>query len=113
MNEFILLTVYDKTKISPREQRATVGERVEFVCFSLLPVFWYFKDNILPSNARTGQKDNFGGINYWLVLVGVTTKNSGRYQCISEENDFIIVKDECSLVVVCKLFIQNQLMAKL
>ena len=88
-------------RIEPEIHFAILGDTVEFVCSSIINVWWIFKHGPLPNNAKTGVRSQKNGtVVHWLKLFKVSYQSSGAYQCTGVEEDLILFQAECTLQIV-------------
>ena len=86
-------TVKIKDMVVPKSKTVTIGDgMVEFLCFSSVEVSWIFNgESLLPSNVELIRIPS----NYEsrIKITNIKKINEGTYQCLREEEEFVINYD--------------------
>lgn len=94
-DDFLFLALVKiKYKVYPISAIAKVGSSKTFWCTFERESSWNFKGGSLLRNVKTGKENG----KTYLKIINIKTKNSGTYQCNSEE-DLLIYQAEAVLEV--------------
>ena len=95
-----MLLVKLHNKILPQYINAKIGDQIEFICNSDMPVEWFYNGGPLPKNAINGSLSRKS--THWLRIPYVKKTDSGNYICHGQNNK-VSFWDQGELVVSGKL----------
>ena len=102
MVTIFVCAVRDNTRIQPQSTKAYIGSTTGFSCISQSPVTWRFNKGNLLKNVKFVTTKHWQRTEQRLIIDNVQIYNSGTYECLGEDIDFLAFIAEGNLEVLGK-----------